>query len=225
MNFVFSGSKVWFIRDYQDLNSCLDIFPSPFLSKIFHAFLILKKRSQIKRLSDNLNNFFDTFSSQWWSHSGSTLSNCLNMFEFWNKHCNICEWCPVSLFIVNNFATSLGFSFEGVLLMYFVFVLEARNISEALSLQQIGNVKMKGTVNTLMWKIKSFFESSLLLFARSSTCPISSLDSWKKKKESKQEAISDKNLYPVVFCNSKVFLDGDLPIVGCVGLVTQIHQS
>ena len=29
-----------------------------------------------------------TFSSQWWSHSGSTLSNCLNMLEFCKRRTN-----------------------------------------------------------------------------------------------------------------------------------------
>ena len=100
MNFVLSSQRCDSSETTRTWTPASIFFHHHSCQKSSTPFGSWKRGVKKKRLSDNLNNFFDTFSSQWWSHSGSTLSNCLNMFEFWNKHCKIREWCPVSLFIV-----------------------------------------------------------------------------------------------------------------------------
>ena len=133
-----------------------------------------------------------TFSSQWWSHSGSTLSNCLNMLEFCKRRTNYLKHfdCTYNILRLRMSTQSYGQS------------------------------------GTFMWKMKSFLESSLLLFASPSTCPMSSLDSWAiNATNNLEKLVHFVVVQPLVLRDCEIFFDGDFSIIRCVGFVTEIHQS
>ena len=83
-----------------------------------------------------------------------------------------------------------------------------------------------GQSGTFMWKMKSFLESSLLLFASPSTCPMSSLDSWAiNATNNLEKLVHFVVVQPLVLRDCEIFFDGDFSIIRCVGFVTEIHQS
>ena len=78
-----------------------------------------------------------------------------------------------------------------------------------------------------MWKMKSFFESSLLALARCSTSLLSSLDGCGMVRGTSKLYEKPSYIYldSIVSGDQEIFFDRYFSIVGCVGLVTKIHQG